>query len=158
MQSDGTHITLLPFLDVIMASCHHGGCVEVENCSLMVSRSPYFLFWSSGCVWPNRVHHSLVARWATPSKGTQTQSTQLHSHQMEGTLCQVQRIRQSNFGMHKQVARLASPSKGTSARSSQLHSHQMEGTLCQVLWIAQSNFGMHRQVVRWPTPSKGTPP
>ena len=57
---------------------------------------------------------------------------QLHAHQMEGTLCQVQRIRQSDFGMHRQVARWATPSKGTQTQSGQYHSHQMEGTLFHV--------------------------
>jgi len=33
-------------------------------------------------------------------KGTQTQSTQLHSHPMEDTLYQVLGIKQSDFGMH----------------------------------------------------------
>ena len=75
---------------------------------------------------------------------------------MEGTLCQAQRITQSEFGMHRKVARWATLCKGTQTQSSQLHSHQMEDTLCQALQITQSKFGMHRQVVRWATLFKGT--
>ena len=43
----------------------------------------------------------LVARWATLSRGTLSQSTQLCSHQMEGTLYQAQVIRPFKFGMHR---------------------------------------------------------
>ena len=80
---------------------------------------------------------------------------QLRSHQMKGTLYLIQRIRQSNFGMHRLVARWVTHSDGTHTQSDQLHSHQMEGTLCQVLVIAQSNFGMYRQVVRRPKANLG---
>ena len=91
-------------------------------------------------------------------KGIQSQSPQLHSHQMEGTLCQALGITQSEFGMHRQVPRWATLWKGTLPHSGQLHSHQMEGTLCQALGITQSEFGMHRQVPRWATLWKGTLP
>jgi len=84
--------------------------------------------------------------------GTPPQSTQLHSHQMEGTLCQVLGIRQSNFGMYRQVARWATPSNSTPLQCTQLHSHLMEDTLCQAQRIPQSKFGMHRQVGRWKMP------
>ena len=42
-----------------------------------------------------------VGRWATLSKGTFPQSAQLHSHQMEGTLCQAPGITPFKFGMHR---------------------------------------------------------
>jgi len=89
-------------------------------------------------------------------KVTLPQSGQLHSHQMEGTLCQALGITQSEFGMHRQVPRWATLCKGTQTQSSQLHFHQMEGTLCQALGITQSKFRMHRQVPRWATLCKGT--
>ena len=84
--------------------------------------------------------------------GTPLWSAQLHSHQMEGTLCQVLGITQSDFGMHRQVARWATPFKGTPGQSTQLHSHQMEGTLYQVPGIQQSDFGIYRQVASWAMP------
>ena len=85
-----------------------------------------------------------------PSKGINGQSSQLHFHQMEGTLCQAHLMRQFEFGMHKQGARWATLSKGTqaqtqTAQSTQLHSHQMEGTLHQAQ-MRQFKFGMHRLV------------
>ena len=40
---------------------------------------------------------------ATLSKGTQTQSTQLLFHQMEGTLCQAHMTRPFEFGMHRHI-------------------------------------------------------
>ena len=67
--------------------------------------------------------HRQVARLATPCKGTPPQSVQLHSHQMEGTLCQVHGITQSDFGMHRQVTRWAALSRDTPPQSTQLHSH-----------------------------------
>ena len=88
--------------------------------------------------------HRQVPRWATLCNGTQTQSGQLHSHQMEGTLCQALGMTQSEFGMHRQVPRWAILCKGTLPQSGQLHSHQMEGTLCQAQGITQSEYGMHR--------------
>ena len=56
--------------------------------------------------------HRQVARWEIPSKGTLIQSSQLHSHQMEGSLYQALMIVPSEFGMHRQVTRWANPSKG----------------------------------------------
>ena len=61
--------------------------------------------------------HRQVARWSTLSEGTLFQSTQLHSHQMENTLCQAPLIRPFEFGMHKQVARWETLSKGTLPQS-----------------------------------------
>ena len=31
MQSNDIHITSLSFLEVIMTSCHHGGCIEFKK-------------------------------------------------------------------------------------------------------------------------------
>ena len=92
--------------------------------------------------------HRQVARWETPSEDTLTQSTQLHSHQMEGTLCPALLIGQFNFGMHRYVDRWETPSKGTLPQSSQLHFHQMKGTLCQVQMIGQFHVGMHKQMAQ----------
>ena len=63
--------------------------------SCLVPRLAYALLLSSTFI---RVHqrnwfwqmHRQVGRWPTPSKGTQTLSIQLHSHQMEDIWCQVQ--------------------------------------------------------------------
>ena len=57
--------------------------------------------------------HRQVARWATLFKGTQTQLSQLHSHQMEGILYQALLMRLFKFGMHRQVAKWATLSKDT---------------------------------------------
>ena len=91
--------------------------------------------------------HRQETRWATLSKGIQTQFNQLHSHQMESTLSQAPVMSPFKFGMHRQVARWATLSKGTDIQSPQLHSHQMEGTLWQAPGIT-FKFGMHRQMAR----------
>ena len=90
--------------------------------------------------------HRQVARWETPSEDTLTQSTQLHSHQMEGTLCPALLIGQFNFGMHRYVDRWETPSKGTLPQSSQLQSppderHIMSGSDDRTIpcWNAQTN-------------------